>query len=40
MSYQVVQAPKGSNALDISVTGLHGGHRVTKFTKDMGMQLK
>jgi dipeptidase D len=40
MNYQVVLAPKGSNALDISVTGLHGGHSGDEIHKGYGNAVK
>jgi len=40
MNYKAVQAPKGSNALDISVTGLHGGHSGDEIHKGFGNAVK
>ncbi len=40
MNYKAVQVPKGSYALDISVTGLHGGHSGDEIHKGYGNAVK
>ena len=40
MNYQIIPVPKESNALDISVTGLHGGHSGDEIHKGYGNAVK